>query len=435
MTGVMGRAGIFLGLCGAIMGAAFVMVLFPRFTDFVVSSGNSLFSYPGEDLLKDYTLGVVWAALLFLTLCFWPNLHGDRKTLLAIWAAKCVVSLGLGLIFEQQYGLDGDGYFTNAIDPNFAFAGFRPGLGTENIQQLTWLHLHLVPNSYHAAKVGFSMIGLIALYQFYKAAETILGRKDPRLLVCVALYPSILLWSSTLGKDAPMLLGVSLFVRGVVIWTLQRRWCGLLLVIGGCTIASFIRPWYLLMMLAPFAAMSFLGGRRSVSRWLFALCAGAALLYVFHGLRTKWGISGMEDLVERRSLATTSFVGGGSTLQIAQIEGVGGWALNAPAGVFMALFRPLPFEIPSMFGLIQGLENLFLLFLFLRATWRTRLQELSEPLVLGAGLFVLIWAFSYGLVTYNLGSLARYRLQILPVFLGLLLYLGRRRVGAGSAQQ
>ena len=33
----------------------------------------------------------------------------------------------------------------------------------------------------------------------------------------------------------------------------------------------------------------------------------------------------------------------------------------------------------------------------------------------------------YGFMTSNLGSLSRYKLQVLPVFLGLLLYLGRRR--------
>jgi hypothetical protein len=99
-------------------------------------------------------------------------------------------------------------------------------------------------------------------------------------------------------------------------------------------------------------------------------------------------------------------------------------------GVFTALFRPLPGEVPNLFGFIQSLENVALLLLLIMAIKRTRLEELKDPLVVWAILLVLAWASVYGMATYNLGTLVRFRLQILPMFLGLLLYLSRRRVKA-----
>jgi len=430
-----GQAAVFLAAAGVLMLTMLVITFFPWFTDFIVSSGNSLYAYTGEDLLRDYTRGVAWALVLALALCLWPRLGGDRRALVVIWAAKCVAALGLGLIFERQYGLDGDGYFTNATMPSFVWEGFRLGHGTENIWQLTWLHLQLVPSSYHAAKVGFSMIGLLALYQFYKASEIILGRKDSRLLIALALYPSILFWSSTLGKDAPMLLGMALYARGAVSWALDRRANSLPLIFVGCAIVLLVRFWYFPMLLGPFMVLSFLNARRTSWRLPIGLLSAAALVVSIFYVTTFWEIRGVVDLIETRSAMTSAFVGGGSTLEAQEINSFGDLVRVGPVIMFTALFRPLPFEVPNMFGFVQGMENLFLLFLFVRAAWRTRFRDLFEPLVVWASMLVLTWAVVYGTVAYNLGTLARYKLQVLPVFLCLLLYLGRRRTRKPAVQE
>lgn len=421
------RATLIAGAIGALMAATVVVAFFPWFIDFVVSSGNSLFAYTGEDLLRDYAYGVGWALFLGLVLSVWPRLGRDRLPLLFVWTAKCATALGLALIFERQYGLDGDGYFSNAILPTFVWEGFRLGHGTENIWQLTWLHLKLVPSSYHAAKVGFAMIGMIALYQFYKTGELMTGKKDSRLFLALALYPSILFWSSTLGKDAPMLLGVSLYARGAVSWFFERRFRSLTLVIAGCAIVSLVRFWYFPMLVGPFMVLSFLSSRKSSWRWPIGLLSAAALGASVYYVMTFWEIRGVTELIETRSVMTTAFVGGGSTLEAQEIDSLGSLVRYGPVVIFTALFRPLPFEVPNMFGFVQGLENLFLFLLFLRAVLRAKLRDYSEPLVVWASLFVLGWAAVYGTVAYNLGTLARYKLQVLPIFLGLLLYLGRSR--------
>src|SRR6266705_3055829 len=67
------------------------------------------------------------------------------------------------------------------------------------------------------------MLGLVAVYVFYRAAELYLGRPDRRVLYVLAFVSSILFWSSILGKDPIVLLGVALYTYGFVAWYRARR--------------------------------------------------------------------------------------------------------------------------------------------------------------------------------------------------------------------
>ena len=78
------------------------------------------------------------------------------------------------------------------------------------------------------------------------------------------------------------------------------------------------------------------------------------------------------------------------------------------------------------FGMLAGLEDLVLLGLLMRALRRFRREYLQRPVIVWAILFVVIWSALYGVISsHNLGAAVRFRLQILPVFLLLLIYLGK----------
>jgi hypothetical protein len=92
-----------------------------------------------------------------------------------------------------------------------------------------------------------------------------------------------------------------------------------------------------------------------------------------------------------------------------------------PRGMFTVLFRPFLGEVRNAFGWLAGSEALILFVLFIFAIIRTRLRKFKDPLLIWAFLVILFWSAAYGFVSYNLGTVCRYRLQILPVFLGLML--------------
>jgi hypothetical protein len=106
------------------------------------------------------------------------------------------------------------------------------------------------------------------------------------------------------------------------------------------------------------------------------------------------------------------------------------WDLVArtPQGLFDTYFRPLPGDVENTFGLLAGFENLFLLGLTLWAVTRFRLVYLKNVVFFWSVLVLLTWGLAYSLVTYrDLGTAVRFKLQILPVLLGVIGFLIRRR--------
>src|SRR5690606_29537511 len=187
---------------------------------------------PQDDLWGDYARALFWALALSLTIAFAPIAKGQRQLLLKYWAAKVAVSLGAMLFYEYAYGLDAYHYFASAQGP-FVWLGLRFGDGTSNMIHLAWLHDQVIPDSYHAMKVSCSFIGLWAVYIFHRAAVLFLGRESPRMFWMIALYPSIIFWASILGKDPIVLLGISLYIYGVIRWAKGAQTSGIAIATAG----------------------------------------------------------------------------------------------------------------------------------------------------------------------------------------------------------
>jgi len=389
---------------------------------------------PPHEIQTDYILGVVWATTLGASILIWPVPLPDRLTLLGAWAAKCVVTLVFMLFYEWNYSvLDAYGYFAAALEPTADWDSVRFGNGTWNINALSWLHEQLLPGSYHAMKVSYAMCGLIAVYVFYRGAAAAMGREDLRLLWTLALFPSILFWSSILGKDPVMLLGIALYAYGVVCWKRRQSAAYLMWTALGALLAVFIRFWLAPILAAPLIVLALVGVRGIVRR--IAWCAGGTLLFVaaLRGFWDRFAIATLGDLLSTANMWSQAWAEGGSAQTLREeFTGIGSMIRFVPKGMFAALFRPLPGEVMNPFGILAGLENLFLLSLLLLAAIRARWADLKDPVVLWAILLVLTWAAIYGFVSYqNLGTAVRFRLQVLPVLLLLLLHLSRRRTQAG----
>jgi len=403
------------------------VIIAPIFLEMVVMSGNHFRPYPGEDLTLDYVSGVLWATILGISILFWPISSRDKKALLRIWLIKVIVVLVLMLAYEYQYALDPDGYFSHAIAPDFVWQGFSFSNGTSSMQQLTWLFLKIVPGSYHAAKITCALIGLTGIYLYYRTAVIFLRHENIRMLYVLALFPSILLWSSILGKDPITLFGISLYVYGVVAWFRLKLFRHLITLALGVLIVALIRIWVVPIIMLPLVVFVLSGRVNIIWKVMFVAVCTLGLVFFIPKIMALWNISTIADLFAFRTYAVTAFIGGGSSVEAPSITVFSDLIAYIPMGIFTALFRPLPLDVTNIFGFLQGLENVALLILFTVAVKRTSLKELKDPLVLWAVLLVLVWASFYGLVTYNFGALVRYKLQILPVFVGLLLYLGRHR--------
>lgn len=407
----------------ALVGGFFFLT---AFMDIVVIMGHNI---PQEDMATDYIIGVSWAMFLGMSILVWPVAHRDKRNLLWAWSAKCLVTLGFMLVYENHYPTDAMGYFDWARSPDYVWNSFVIGDGTENIMRLIHLHTVVFPDSFHMTKVTFSLVGFIALYLIYRAGVTFTREDDNRVFYAMMLFPTHIFWSSILGKDPVILLGIGLYVLGVAGWYRTNRFRYLLLIAVGLFETSFIRVWMSSILLAPLAVFFIARMRGMLSRIAFICLVIAGFVWAQGRFRQKFNIETQQDLVRTADVTVQSWAFGGSAQSLdGSMESVSDMAMFLPLGMTTALLRPLPGEVANLFGTLAGLENLTFIFILLYALVRTRWRDLLEPMVLWAILLVIAWSASYSFASYqNLGTAARFKMQIMPIFLGLIMYLSRRR--------
>jgi hypothetical protein len=420
---------------------------------------------PQKNIQLDYIKGVIWAVFLGLTILIWPVRSGDKKALLWIWAVKCFVMLFLMLFFEYRYQTDSFGYFSGARYDIRIWKDMHLGGSSFPVVFISWLHQHCFFDSFHAAKVSFGMIGLAAIYIFYRAAVIFQGQENLKLLYLFSFFPSILFWSSTLGKEPIMLLSMAVYFYGIIRWLRRKELIYLMVMLLGILVATYLRVWLGIILSLPVLLISIVLIARDFpinAAPIFILLP--ALLFYSMQVSRSWDLKSIADLPRIVNHKFTYFSQGNSMLgeerltrlskmvnTLPKIEELKGekdmipqhityddslgylvmrynnfmdMLFSLPKGMFTVLFRPLPGEVNNIFGLLAGLEGAFLLILFALAIKRTRWRELLlDPVCMWAILLIAIWSAAYGFVAYNLGTVCRYRMQILPIFLGLLIYM------------
>jgi hypothetical protein len=104
--------------------------------------------------------------------------------------------------------------------------------------------------------------------------------------------------------------------------------------------------------------------------------------------------------------------------------------------MFIAYFRPLPGDISNLFGWLAGFENLGLLVLSAAALLHIRLRHFRSHLFVWAFALLATWGIAYSVIAYkDLGAAVRYKLQIIPILLGVIGYLCRQPAFAQRAKE
>ncbi len=119
--------------------------------------------------------------------------------------------------------------------------------------------------------------------------------------------------------------------------------------------------------------------------------------------------------------------GAGSGYELSEyFDGSLGNALRlAPQAINVTLFRPYLWEVKNPLMLMSALESLTLLLLTVFIVVRKgygAFTKILNPEVAFTLSFTIVYAFAVGVSTYNFGTLARYKIPILPFFfLGLVI--------------
>lgn len=393
---------------------------------FIETSGVNI---PTNDVLTDYVWGVGWAVVLLLSIFVWPVSWAHKKMLAAAWLVKCFTALVLMLPYEERYyGLDCWYYFRSAHADMEQILGSLLRGGSDVIVAIAALQLKIGPDSYHAVKLTFAMIGLLGIFLFYRAAEHLLGKYTPVAFWILLLYPSILFWSSIFGKDPPVLAAIGLHVWGLANLAAHRKPRYLLAAVGGILAVSTIRIWMGPILILP--CLLLIVSRMKSMGWRLVSVATIVLALTTLGSATmdRLALNNASDLVEATRAVTDGWDNANSSLQRnVELNSSMDLLLFAPQGLFDTFFRPLPGDVDNLFGWMAGFENSGLLLLSAWAALRFRPSYLRNPVVFWSMTLLLTWGLAYSIITHkDLGTAVRFKLQILPILLGTIGYLLRQ---------
>ncbi len=299
-------------------------------------------------------------------------------------------------------------------------------IGTGFIEVATgWLYALTSPTIVGGYLV-YSWLGFWGLYLFYRAFRIAVPDGDHRRYALLVFFlPSLLFWSSSIGKEAWMTFTLGITAYGVARLLSYRRG-GTLVMLVGLAGTLMVRPHVtLVVFLGLFAAFILRPARRPTIASPLAKVGGLVLLCIvgvsvlsqvqnFFGV-DKLDSGGVESVLNR---TTTQSSQGGAEFKAEAVTGPVGFV----SATLAVVFRPWPFEAHNVMSAIASMEGVFLLVLFLTSFRRFAALPralIKTPYVAFALVFSIGFVFAFASIG-NFGILVRQRVQLYPFLLVLL---------------
>ncbi len=299
-----------------------------------------------------------------------------------------------------------------------------PGTGT--LRYATGAVNVLTSDTIFATFLIFSFFSFLGLYLFYRAFCTGIPEGDrKRYALLVFLWPSLVFWPSSIGKEAWMV-----FALGAAAWGAARLFDhqrgGLTVVVAGVAAAALVRPHVALIVgIAVVCALLFRRSEEEAFRRFVAKIVVIVLLLVGGSILTtqtaefleleNLGSESVTVVLDETQEQTTQ---GGSSFDPARVR----TPLDYPFAVVTVVLRPFPFEATGAEARLSSLESLALLTLLVFSIRRLAAIPrlwLRRPYLTFCLAYVAVFAFAFSVVG-NFGILARQRIQVLPFVLVLL---------------
>ena len=314
-----------------------------------------------------------------------------------------------------------------------------PVPGTGSLRYIAGLAHTLTGSNFFASFLVFTFMSFAGCFLFYRAFVTAVPDGDHRRYAFLLfLWPSLMFWPSSMGKDSWMVFCGGMAVLGAA--KLFDRVRGGYLILGlGLGLAALVRPHVSLLLFAAIAA-GFLIGRRNNRRipgqfslagltkviGILILVVGAAVLAPTTARFLKVDSLSSDGVSTAITDTQAHTGGGGSAFQPANPNSPIGY----PIAVVTVLFRPLPGEVGGLSALASSAEGLALVVL-VAAGWRriwTAFRRLREnAFVTMATAYIAMFAYAFAAIA-NFGILARERVQLLPMLFIVLALRASRRV-------
>lgn len=382
---------------------------------------------------------VILSVLVVLSLALFTSVTRD-DTLGSALFTVLFLSFALKLLaayFRFEVGLLADAFVydkTGADIAEMLSRGLWPDAkriwGTEFLRLTVGIVYFVTGRTLYGITILWAWLALLGMLFFFLAFTTAFPTGNKRLyMLLVFLYPSMLLWTSSLGKDALVIFCLGMTTYGAARVLRQTEIVGVFWFGVGMAGMLMIRPHIAAVFAAAFAAAMLVRPIRAGVMTPVIRITGALLVVVVAAgiIQTASGFVGIDDLSSEEVLGFIDVrrertQRGGSAFEQASPRNPVSMLLFVPT----VLLRPFPWETRSVFALLSALEGtlLLLLIIFRRRSIRVAISDTFRNAFLPfVFTYIIIFAFFFSAIG-NFGIIARQRVQVLPFVFVLVSYLG-----------
>ena len=259
----------------------------------------------------------------------------------------------------------------------------------------------------------------------------------------VMLLPSVLFWTSGVMKEPVLVLGLGVFMLGLLSFGTGDRGKNvkaLAVLVAGAFIIILIK-FFVLVCLIP-AVIAFLILRQNQNTITIFLKYGVVnlllLLAAFNinHLIPRLDLQQMLVNKQMHSVKEASYFKAGSRIDIPALDNSASSIIEtAPVGIWNTITRPYLWEGKNIMMLASGAENVLIVLFMITCLAFSDLKNLKQLNLL---LFLINFALAYfaliGICTPVLGNLVRYRAPVLPVFLFAFVLVLKSNIKPGKLQ-
>lgn len=421
--------------------------------------------------LKDLFITPIWIVIIYAIANALKPVVTDKRTeryYITGLTVKIIGALGLGCVYQFYYGYGGDTffYFQNAkpifesfingdIGDTFSLiftprqfpyfpSTYAASIGTYAsepeffIVRIIGFFSLITFHTYSAIAVIFAFITFSGVWAMYKAIYRLYPYLHKKLAIAILFIPSVFFWGSGILKD-PITLGALCWATWAFLnlFKFKRRLLFSFIALSVALFIIYTVKVYILICFLPCAIFwIFLERIANIKNTFlkftlapFILLVGVALSGVaatsIGSGSSKYSFDKWSETAEATAwwISYSSDLSGGSTYSLGDLDySPSGVAKKALPAIWVSLFRPHLWEVRNPIMLLSAIESLAMLFITVQLIRKFGFKSFKHvgrsPLITFMFVFSILFAFTVGLTTYNFGSLVRYKIPLIPFYIG-----------------
>lgn len=297
-------------------------------------------------------------------------------------------------------------------------------------------------HTYSATACLFAVFSFTGSWAMYTTMTDVYPRLAKKLAIAILFFPSIIFWGSGILKDTLTFGSLCwIFYATINLVHFRKSVISSVLILLVTSFIIYQVKIYILLCYIPctifwVAIKNLASIKNKALRTIFApfLLSAGLIGSIFGAIQVgansnKYSIENIQKTAESTAwwISYSGDQQDGSTYSLGDLDySITGIIKKSIPAIWVALFRPHPWEVRNPLMLLSAVENLYLLYLCFLVYKASRgakgiKKVFKEHTILYlTSIFALVFAFAVGLTTYNFGSLARYKLPLLPFFISTL---------------